>query len=870
MSMIRRPIAAAFAAVCVVVSAAGAAVAAPPSWTSPGLAPLDRVPAVDFPPVDHRALAAEDEANIGKDVPFRVAVPLETDVRPGALGLFEMLPDGDRLWRVRLRSTGALWTVVGFESWRLQPGASLWVYDPAGRKVRGPFTSADRREHGELWIPGVEGDTAVVELRWPASWDATLPDVRVGRVLHGYKRFGDLGAGGDPPPADPNAGACEIDINCPLGANWQDEKRGVVNLLTTSGGLCTGSLIRNTDNDCKNYVLTAAHCLSSQSSASGLIFQFNFERPQCGSGVAPTDMQLSGSFLRATYASSDVTLVEMDDPIPDAWEPYYNGWSRSTTPATESWCIHHPNNDEKKISYNDDPLTNGVNWGSTHWRVENWEQAATEPGSSGSPMFDQNSRIVGQLHGGTSSCTSLTYDEYGKIDVSWNGGGTAASRLKDWLDPSNSGVTTLDGVSYTVCRVPQPRLVYAAHVVDDAPGNGDGVADPGESFVLQVDVENRGTLGATGVSGTASTAKPLVAITDPSSAWPDIAQGATQRSAPPSFTVQLDPAFVCGDSIPIHLDLVAAESPGAWAADFVVPTGTAQVATVYQDAMEAGINGWTPQTLLGTVAWTQSTADTNPAHSPTHAWFANDPATRGDAVLVMPAVGALPANARLEFKHRFNTESTWDGGVLEYSTNGGGTWNDAGAMFLLNGYNSTIKSTAASNLAGRAAWSGDSGAWLTVRVDLGALAGQSVGFRWRMATDTSVSDEGWFVDDVKVESTSYTCNPPITVPGEASDPSGAGAPFRITKDPGGYLLSWSVPPSGGSPAGYRLYRSVLGGPFAPQCEANLGSGTSTVLPSLPDDRAFVVVAKNGSGEGSYGSDSTGAERSAASGGDLCP
>jgi len=628
-------------------------------------------------------------------------------------------------------------------------------------------------------------------------------------------------------------------------------------------------LITNTANDCKNYVLTAAHCLSSQSSASGLIFQFNFERPACNSGTAPSDQTLSGSILRATFSASDMTLLEMDDAIPDAWSPYYNGWSRSTVPATRATCIHHPNNDEKKISDNVDPLTDGINWGTDHWRVEQWEQAATEPGSSGSPLFDQNSRIVGQLHGGTSSCSSQTYDEYGKVDVSCVGGGAAASRLRDWLDPGPTGALASDGIDYTVCRVPQPRLKYQGHLVDDSAGNGNGVAEPGESFSLRVTSRNDGTLGATSVSGALSTAAPLVAFPDGGSAWPDIPQADARESASPHFTVSLGAAFVCGAAVPLHLDLSAGEAPGSWAADFSVATGTASVSTTFEDDMESGVDGWTTQTLEGPSTWTSSTSDAQPGHSATHAWFVDDTVSRSEAVLVLAPIAPMPAHAKLAFSHRYNSEANYDGGVLEYAANAG-AWQDAAPLITLGGYTGSISSGAESVLAGRAAWAGDSVSWQAVEADLSSLAGQSIQFRWRFASDTSVSDEGWRVDDVVVRSTSYACAAPLAKPGEASAPAGAGTPLAISKDPGGFLVAWSAPPSGGSPAGYALYQTPLQSPAAPSCEADLGTGTSTVLPALADDRGFLVVARNGAGEGSYGTDSGGVPRPEASGPAVCP
>ncbi len=828
------------------------------------LAPLGQVELRSMPPVDVEALLAEDAAR-GKDLPLRIGFPMKADLAPDRAGTWETLPDGSRVWRLRVRSAGAMWIVLGFGTYRLAPGAAMWVYDAGGGQVLGPFTAADVRSHGQLWFPPLEGDTAVVELHWPKALADTDPNLHLGTVSHGYKPWGAFGRPDEP---SPDAGSCNIDVNCPLGDAWQDEKRGVVNLLDGGSGYCSGSVIANADSDCTPYVLTAAHCLSSNGAAASTTFQFNFERPACNSGTAPTDQTVTGSTLKATYSASDFTLLLMDVEPPSAYQAYYNGWSRSTTPASQSWCIHHPNNDEKSISRNLDPLIDGSNWGPDHWRVTEWEDGTTEPGSSGSPLFDQNHRIVGQLHGGTASCTSLTYDEFGKFDVSWNGGGTAASRLKDWLDPSGTGVVTQDGYDATVCGTPRPKLVYAGHVANDTPGgNGDGVVDPGETIELQVDESNTGTLDATSVAGTLTTTTTGVSITDDTASFPDIPQGQTRRSDPPHFTLVVPGDHPCGQPIALTIHMSAVEDPGSWTSDFEVPTGTPQTDTLFQDDMESGVGGWTQQTLSGNNPWGQTTTD---AASPTTSWFVSNIDTVSDSVLLMTQLTALPDNARMIFQHRINSESGYDGGVLEYSTDGA-TWLDAGALIVRGGYTNTISSSYSSPLGGREAWSGDSGGWQEVEVDLSTLAGSDVRFRWRFATDSSVSDEGWYIDDVVVDATSYICNPAgPALPGEVSDPAGGGALLTVAKHPDGFELKWSAPPDGGPVDVYKLYRSALGGPLTAVCEADLGTGLSIVLPTLSDQSEFVAVARNASGEGSYGKDSGGNPRSKAKSGDACP
>ena len=149
------------------------------------LMPLEQVEQWTSPPVDLDQVFAEDEANRGRtDIPYRIGFPMETDLSPANSGSWEVLPNGDSVWRLKVRSEGAIWIVLGFETFKIQPGGAMTVYDPARKTVKGPYTSADIRRHGELWFPPIEGDTLVVELSWPAALQAEQPNIHLTTVSH--------------------------------------------------------------------------------------------------------------------------------------------------------------------------------------------------------------------------------------------------------------------------------------------------------------------------------------------------------------------------------------------------------------------------------------------------------------------------------------------------------------------------------------------------------------------------------------------------------------------------------------------------------------------------------------------------------------
>jgi hypothetical protein len=117
----------------------------------------------------------------------------------------------------------------------------------------------------------------------------------------------------------------------------------------------------------------------------------------------------------------------------------------------------------------------------------------------------------------------------------------------------------------------------------------------------------------------------------------------------------------------------------------------------------------------------------------------------------------------LRFDHAYgfedsNTGTNNDGGVLEYSTNNGSTWQDAGSLIIDNGYNGTISNSFGNPIGGREGFVGESNGYISSRVDLSSLADQSVRFRFRIGEDSEGYDYGWFIDDVSV----YTCgDPPV-------------------------------------------------------------------------------------------------------------
>lgn len=508
-----------------------------------------RLPSIDLPVPDLAAYLAEDEQD--GELPYRFGAPIPVRIDMQNAGEWMTLPKGDRVWRLRLVAPGAHSLNIQYDHFRVPVGAEFFLYNDDQTQVIGAFTEFNNREDGTFATQPLSGDAIVLEYHEPASV-AFAGEISLESVVYGYRNlFGlatDDRAFGD-------SGSCNNNVNCPVGAAWEGQSRGVAMILTSGGSrICSGSLVNNTALDQTQYFLTADHCGLSTGS---YIFMFNYESPSCSNVNGPTTDTVQGCTLRASNSDSDFALVELTESIPASYGVYYSGWSNVDTPATNSVGIHHPAGDIKKISFDDDPTisdrylgTSGV--ANSHWKVTQWDDGTTEGGSSGSPLFDQNHRITGQLHGGYASCSSLTADWYGKFSLSWNNGSNSSTRLSDWLDPLGSGASVLDGLD-TQAPPTDPVLgLQGINVLD----GGDGALDPGETANLVITLLNSGA-GASGISGTLSESSSYVNLTDNSGSWPNLAQGASGDNSGNPFSLTVAPGTPIGHVVNFSLQLSA-------------------------------------------------------------------------------------------------------------------------------------------------------------------------------------------------------------------------------------------------------------------------------------------------------------------------
>ncbi len=402
---------------------------------------ISEIPKIYLQKQNNKILLKEAEINNAKDKPWQFGKNINVDIDLKKYALIDDFSDG-KLYRLMIISEDALTINLKFSKFKIPDKANLYIYNSEKTDILGGFTSANMQKSGTFATSLIEGDKIILEYFEPNEAEFS-GELIIGRITHGFRGVGGYGKGFG------NSGDCNMNVACDNGIPWQNEVRSVCMLVSGGSGFCSASLINNTKEDGTPYILTANHCYEDP---SDLVFMFNWQSSTCDNPTSsPSHDDLSGAVLRARDYESDFCLFEMNDVPPYTYNVYYSGWNNQDVPSASSVCIHHPSADIKKISFDDDASVSDYYLGNSsddvsHWKVIWDRNTTTEGGSSGSPLFNQNHKIIGQLHGGYASCSNLDEpDWFGKFSYSWATGETPETRLKDWLDPVNLGVTEFEG-----------------------------------------------------------------------------------------------------------------------------------------------------------------------------------------------------------------------------------------------------------------------------------------------------------------------------------------------------------------------------------------------------------------------------------------
>lgn len=457
--------------------------------------PKSTIQMKQLPAPDMIAISAADAINDISKENYRVGINYPVNYNVLNSGSWETTSDGGSLWRLKIHSDNAKAIGLYYHNFFLPTGGKVFIYNENQNHVIGAFTSDYNYQDIIRATQMIQGETITIEYYAPAGVTQN-PIIEIKEVVHFYRGVEEFVK----PFEDPNttsgqliekAASCQVDVACtPEITGWEEQRDAVVHYSFSSGGstyVCSASMVNNTAQDCTPYILTAWHCgePNAGSNISSWVWYWNYQKTSCQTGSGNltdpskgTNTMTGGTVVASSgsgtslnqppgtneVAGSDFYLVELNSTPPASYNAFYAGWNRANTGSGSGKGIHHPAGSAKKVSTYTSTLTSATyNGGASnaHWRVV-WSattngHGVTEGGSSGSPIFDNNGRVVGQLSGGSSYCTATGQaDLYGKMYTDWDLNGTTNSaRLKPWLDPTNSGVTVLDG-AYEPCNASNP------------------------------------------------------------------------------------------------------------------------------------------------------------------------------------------------------------------------------------------------------------------------------------------------------------------------------------------------------------------------------------------------------------------------------
>lgn len=398
------------------------------------------IPVLKLDSVPVKKLLEEDK-KYRIDNRYGVVQSIEIDIRKA--GIRTEIKGVGTIWQYRIESENARSIGLFFKNYHLPEKAKVFVYDSSKSLVRGAFTKQNNHSGNLLPIAEFPGKNLTIEYFEPISPEFS-GELVLGEISQAYIDLQKI--------ADDRIG-----VNCPEGDDWKTEKHSVC-LMTfhdlQSSYFCTGALINNTKEDETPYFLTANHCVNTETIAKTLITYFNYENSTCTSANASFSQTLSGATFKSGSPHSDFSLLVLNEVPPDEYSPFYAGWDISGDNPRSGACIHHPDGDPKSIAvayntafsypqkvewYSEDLRLISTTLPDSHWNVL-FDQGMPEAGSSGAPYFDQNKRIVGQLHGGVNKVLL-----FGKLSLSWDNKTAFDKQLAHWLDPSNTH-KTLDGM----------------------------------------------------------------------------------------------------------------------------------------------------------------------------------------------------------------------------------------------------------------------------------------------------------------------------------------------------------------------------------------------------------------------------------------
>lgn len=404
---------------------------------------------------------------------WQTGVQLNVDCTPTNSGMLMHDVNGRTVWILPVSAPHAKYIQLHFGAFNLPQGGKLFCLTQQGDVLLGAFTEKNNTSLQQLPLAPIPTDKLWVYYEGPAH-SALIPQLRITQIAYGMQSLSSIDNLRVHKPGEP---WFTEGFECAPEVITQNDVRQLMYspllLIVRGTSVCSGALINNTASNGKAYVLTAAHCVNksfahkgdyeySKESARQTVFFFNFRSP---TGNPPTrgveEQCLAGAKLVALDESKDLCLLEIvgidnnelykpSGGIPASFMPYYAGWNSEPDVQGPFYGLHHPyastmrynRYEAANLSIVDFNAGPNIQWRNAHWHIPRWTIGTTQPGSSGSPLFDKDFLIIGALSGGFSQCSNPVNDYYYAVNRCFNKreGAKDSTYLQPFLDPTGSGL----------------------------------------------------------------------------------------------------------------------------------------------------------------------------------------------------------------------------------------------------------------------------------------------------------------------------------------------------------------------------------------------------------------------------------------------
>lgn len=396
-----------------------------------------------MPSFDLMQLEKEDAERDSTSVFFRFGKTFDVNYTL-ADGQWENV-DGGRMWAMTFKSEGALSLNFVFNDFRLPKGAELYIVNRDKSVLFGPVTKESTTENGFFQTDIIKGDQASIYLFEPTE-SLGISSLTIKSLIHGYRNMMPKVASFRTPSSIENK-----DVACYPA--YEKESDAIALIIHSNYCLGTGFLIMSTDYSFKPYFLTSSYIVDSDNNGTfadyeksyieNSLFKFRYKKIQCDGEDYVTSCSYNQAHFRAGWDNSKFALLELKGNLKYNTSLAWLGWYAENYYPNSAVCIHHPSDDGMKVSFYNRTLLYAPY--TQYWWYVEFDEGIGDFYTKGAPLLDENKRVAGHAYRGYYNPAPYENSTIiGKFSKSWNGGGTNDTRLKNWLDPESTNITSMN------------------------------------------------------------------------------------------------------------------------------------------------------------------------------------------------------------------------------------------------------------------------------------------------------------------------------------------------------------------------------------------------------------------------------------------